>query len=168
MQKERGLRPELCECLFVGEGSLFELYLVGDSVNLDIPCFGKGNVVFFPFLPEPFGDHFLKNLASVVLGILDGGAEEVSGAEDGQGTKLQKLLLLVVGLEAEGVASSTACPVKLADVGEQVGACEGEDNRAVGLEAEDILIGVGSVVVTLDKVVVDGGVHWGISFLYCN
>ena len=113
-------------------------------------------MVLFPFLPEPFSYHFLKNLASVVLGVFDGGAEEVGGAEDGELAELQQLLLLVVGLEAEGVARTAACTIQLADVGEQVGACKGEDDGAVRLEAEDIFVGVGQCVILGDKVTVDG------------
>lgn len=158
-QAGRGLRAQILQGLFVGEGCLFILDLVGGSVHFDVACFGEGDMILDPGLSEVLGDELLEDFASVVLG---GGEEviEVGFGADREGLAgLEQFFLLLGGLEAERAPSATACVIQRAHEGEQVGGRHGAPHGASAHEPEHIVVGIGKAVITVDDGLEDDGVH---------
>ena len=60
------LGPDPLERLLACQRRLLEFDLDRDPVDFEVARLGKGNVVLFPFLPEPFGHQFFKDLAAIV------------------------------------------------------------------------------------------------------
>jgi len=131
------------------------------SVHHDVARFGEGDMILDPGLPEIFGDKLLKDFSPVVLGGGEKVVEEGFGA-DGEGLAgLEKLLPFLVGLEAEGTSSATACMIQRADEGEQVSRSYRAPDCAGACKAEHIVVGVGKAVVLLNHGLENRGVHRG-------
>ena len=151
----------------MGESGFLIFDLIGNAVYFDVARFGKWNVVFFPFLPETFGDEFFKNFTCVVLAVGDFGVEEIGRAED-FGLRKKHNLLCVVWFEPEGVSVATACVVEAENVWKDFRGGDRLVNRALVLETENVVMSVRKAVVTGNEVVENRGVrHWWGLLFFC-
>lgn len=161
-QKGRALCPlHLGEGLFVGEGRLLELDLIGDTVRGHVPVLSEGDIVLMPDLSEPLGHELLEGLALIVAaGVLDV-LEVLLGAKELR-TRHKGDLDILVGAEAESHALTA---------GSLVHAEDGRKHGLIGIshiditveeEAEDVVVGVREGVVAVDEVEKQSGVSHGV------
>jgi len=145
------------DALFIAEGRLLELYLIGDTIDSDVAIFGERNVVLFPDLTEIFGNHLLEDFALVVLGSSNGlieicfGADELSASHKSQ-------FLLSVRAEAERISCTTGSLVKAGD--ERHNGSVRDCHIYVFLvgEAPDVAMGKSNSVVAVNQIDVECGV----------
>lgn len=125
--------------------------LVADTVGGEVGSFGEGEAVLFPSLSEVLGADSFEGLALVVL---HGGVHLVEvflGADDeALGVDFEELFLCGGGLEAEAHSLSTAGSVKLEDVGHYVGFCDAGVDVAVFSKAENVVVGIGDLIIAVD------------------
>lgn len=125
--------------------------LVADAVGGEVRSFGEGKAVLFPFLSEVLGADSFEGLTLVVL---HGGMHLIEvflGADDeALGVDFEELFLCGGGLEAEAHSLSTAGSVELEDVGHYVGFCDAGVDVAVFSEAEDVVVGIGDLIITVN------------------
>lgn len=142
----------MAEGFLVAEGGGLELDLIGGAVGeFNVSALGEGDAVFRPLLSEVLGAEFLENLAFVVLAFGGEFFKELGGAEhDAVGVEFENFALCLGGLEAEAHSVSTARAVKLADHRQNVAFRKAGDNVAVFGKAEDIIVGIGALVVAVD------------------
>lgn len=97
------LALEAGQGLFIREGCLVELDLIGNSVGNYIGSFCKVWIVFVPFLTELFSDELFKEVAPIVL---RGCKErfEIFNRAEGLGVRQKVLTLTHIGLKSKAVA----------------------------------------------------------------
>ena len=141
----------MVEGFFVAEGGGLVFDLVADAVGGEVGSFGEGEAVLFPSLSEVLGADSFEGLALVVL---HGGVHLIEvflGADDeALGVDFEELFLCGGGLEAEAHSLSTTGSVELEDVGHYVGFCDAGVDVAVFSEAENVIVGIGDLIIAVN------------------